>query len=92
MEGRKSKRKKKRGPRAVLQPGPPTTETAAAAASTDPMAMDDDDGGKPREIVLASPGNELSSGDSEDDTGAQDAQDRITEGPLTARKLGNYKP
>eukprot|EP00971_Amphidinium_carterae_P255494 5071901-Amphidinium_carterae.1 len=84
-------KRKRKGPRAVLQPGPPTTETAAAAASTDPMAMNDDER-EPQETVLASPGNESPSSDSEDDAGAQDAQDRMTEGPLTARKLGNYKP
>eukprot|EP00971_Amphidinium_carterae_P221211 4391745-Amphidinium_carterae.1 len=55
------------------------------------MVVDDDEK-KPHGIVLVSRGNESSSGDSEDDAGAQDAQDKITEGPLTARKLGYYKP
>eukprot|EP00971_Amphidinium_carterae_P132535 2625018-Amphidinium_carterae.1 len=55
------------------------------------MVVDDDEK-KPHGIVLVSRGNELSSSDSEEDAGAQDAQDRMTEGPLTARKLGHYKP
>eukprot|EP00971_Amphidinium_carterae_P333324 6468024-Amphidinium_carterae.1 len=55
------------------------------------MVVDDDER-KPHGIVLESRGNELSSDDSEDGAGAQDAQDRMTEGPLTARKLGHYKP
>eukprot|EP00971_Amphidinium_carterae_P028051 552234-Amphidinium_carterae.1 len=53
-----------------------------ASSSSAPAATDQE------KIYGMTPGGS----DSDDDTGAQDAQDRATEGPLGARKIGDYSP
>eukprot|EP00971_Amphidinium_carterae_P337537 6474391-Amphidinium_carterae.1 len=42
--------------------------------------------------VLSSPGVDAESSNSEEEAGAQDEQDRATEGPLGARKIAKYSP
>eukprot|EP00971_Amphidinium_carterae_P017823 351077-Amphidinium_carterae.1 len=67
------------------------TDSLANSASAADATVEEADKDT-REKLLSSPGVEHLSSDSDDDDGAQDAQDKATEGPLAARKIGDYKP
>eukprot|EP00971_Amphidinium_carterae_P093188 1844350-Amphidinium_carterae.1 len=65
---------------------------AKASLSSAPADTSREEKEDSRGKVLSSPGVEDSSSDSSDNDGAQDEQDRATEGPLGARKIAKYSP
>eukprot|EP00971_Amphidinium_carterae_P131267 2600101-Amphidinium_carterae.1 len=65
---------------------------AAATSSSAPAVTNHDGKGDSRGKVLSSPGVDEVSSESEEEIGAQDQQDRATEGPLGARKIAKYVP
>eukprot|EP00971_Amphidinium_carterae_P069632 1378170-Amphidinium_carterae.1 len=65
---------------------------AMASSPSAPAVTNHDDKGVARGKVLSSPGVNEDSSESEEEAGAQDEQDRATEGPLGARKIAKYAP
>eukprot|EP00971_Amphidinium_carterae_P273967 5437447-Amphidinium_carterae.1 len=65
---------------------------AAASSSSFPAVATSENKEDSRGKVLSSPGISEDSTESEEEIGAQDQQDRETEGPLGARKIAKYAP
>eukprot|EP00971_Amphidinium_carterae_P278741 5533537-Amphidinium_carterae.1 len=65
---------------------------ATAASNPVPAIVNPDNQEDARGKVLSSPGVDEESSETEEEVGAQDQQDRATEGPLGARKIAKYAP
>eukprot|EP00971_Amphidinium_carterae_P092282 1827100-Amphidinium_carterae.1 len=65
---------------------------AMASSNPVPAITNPDSQEDARGKVLSSPGVNEESSETEEEIGAQDQQDRATEGPLGARKIAKYAP